>query len=457
VSSNQSRRAFLKRSAALGMAGSAAPFATNLAAIGEAAASVATDYKAIVCVFLYGGNDFANTLVPYDQATYNLYRALRPSLAIPRDSLTSTVLSPQNALPDGVQYALAPTLLKLLPIFNAGKMATVLNIGTLIQPTTKAQYQAANVPLPPKLFSHNDQTAFWQSATTAEGGTSGWGGRMGDLFESGNGSATLTCINARGNVVFLGGKSVSEYSIGLNGPIALNSNSSTLFGSATANAVLRSTITSPRTHMLETDHTRLTKRSVDAFAQVTSALGQAPTLSTYFDVHNFLAAQLRMVARLISVGQQLGLKRQVFFVGQDGHDVHSSLLSNQPLLLDALADALKSFYDATVELGISDKVTTFTASDFGRAIVNNDDGADHGWGSTHFVIGGAVKGKQFYGKSPVYANNGPDDVGQGRLLPSTSVDQYAATLASWFGVSDSEMSTVLPSIGNFASRNVGFV
>ena len=457
MSSDQSRRAFLKRSAALGLAGSAAPFVTNLAAIGEAAASVATDYKALVCIFLYGGNDFANTLVPYDQATYNLYQTLRPNIALARDALTPTVLTPTTALPGAVQYALAPTLASLLPIFNAGKMAAVLNVGTLIQPTTKAQYQASSVPVPPKLFSHNDQQAFFQSAAAAEGADSGWGGRMGDLLQSGNGNATLTCINASGNAVFMTGKTAVQYTVGANGPLAPYSNSSSLFTSVTANTVLRSMVSAPRTHLLESEHTRVTKRSLDAYEQVNGALLTAPTFKTYFDLHNALAVQLNVVARMISVSQQLGAKRQVFFVSQGGYDLHDVLATKQPLLLGVLADALKSFYDTTVELGISDKVTTFTGSDFGRTLVNNDDGSDHGWGSTHFIMGGAVKGKQIYGKSPVYANNGPDDVGQGRLLPTTSVDQYAATLANWFGVTDSQMSTVLPSIGNFSARNLGFV
>ncbi len=457
MTSDQSRRAFLKRSAALGLAGSAAPFVTNLAAIGEAAASVANDYKALVCVFLYGGNDFANTLVPYDQASYNLYQTLRPNIALARDALTPTVLAPTTALPGGVQYALAPTLAKLLPIFNAGKMAAVMNVGTLIQPTTKAQYEATSVPVPPKLFSHNDQQAFFQTAASSEGADSGWGGRMGDLLQSGNGNATLTCINATGNAVFMTGKAAIQYSVGPNGPLAPYSNSSTLFTSATANSVLRSMVTAPRTHMLENEHTRVTKRSLDAYEQVNGALLGAPTFTTYYDLHNALAVQLNVVARMISVSQQLGAKRQVFFVSQGGYDLHSILATKQPLLLGVLADALRSFYDTTVELGIADKVTTFTGSDFGRSIVNNDDGTDHGWGSTHFVMGGAVKGKQLYGKSPVFANNGPDDVGQGRLLPTTSVDQYAATLANWFGIADSQMSTVLPSIGNFSNRNLGFI
>ena len=455
MSSDQSRRAFLKRSAALSLAGTAAPFVTNLAAIGEAAASVATDYKAVVCIFLYGGNDFANTLIPYDPATYGLYQTLRPAIALPRDTLAATVLTPTTALPGAVQYALAPTLAPLLPLFNAGKMAPILNIGTLIQPTTKAQYQAKSVPLPPKLFSHNDQQSYFQ-ASSPEGADSGWGGRMGDLFQSGNGNATLTCINASGNAVFMTGKSVNQYTVSTSGPTALFGNQPTLFTSVTANQVLRTMIAAPRTHLLEGEHTRVTKRSLDAFNDVITALTGGPRIATAFP-SSTLGNQLNVVARMISVSQQLGAKRQVFFVSQGGFDLHSDLASKQPLLLAGVAAAMRAFYDATVELGIADKVTTFTGSDFGRTIVNNNDGSDHGWGSTHFVMGGAVKGKQIYGKSPVYANNGPDDVGQGRLLPTTSVDQYAATLASWFGVTDSQMPTVLPSIANYSTKNLGFV
>ena len=456
MSSDQSRRVFLQRSAALGLAGSAAPFVMNLATIGEAAAAVATDYKALVCVFLHGGNDFANTLTPYDQATYNLYQALRPNIAIPRNDLTATVLKPTKPLPGGVQYALAPTLAPLLPIFNAGKMAAVLNVGTLIQPTTKAQYLAESVPLPPKLFSHNDQVSFFQ-ASSPEGASSGWGGRMGDLLQSGNGNATLTCISVAGNAVYMSGKSTAQYTMGPYGPTSLFGNYPTLLTSATAINVVRSMTTAPRTHILENEHTRVTKRSLDTFEQVSTALAGAPPINTSWDGHNSLSLQLKLVAQMIAVSQQLGTKRQVFYVSIGGFDVHDGLLGRQPLLLTSVTQALKSFYDTTVELGFSDKVTTFTASDFGRTMVNNDDGSDHGWGSTHFVMGGAVKGNQIYGTSPTWANNGPDDVGQGRLLPTTSVDQYAATLASWFGVSDSDMSTVLPYIGNYTTRNLGFV
>ena len=457
--SEQSRRAFLKRSAALGIAGAAAPFVTNLAAIGEAAAATAADYKALVCVFLYGGNDYANTLPPYDSASYALYQAARPTLAHARDALTPTLLTPSAALADGRQYALAPAMLPLVPLFDAGRMAVVLNVGTLVQPTTKAQYTANSVRLPPKLFSHNDQQSYWQ-ASSPEGATSGWGGRLGDLFQSGNGNSTVTCINASGNAVFLSGRTAIQYAVSTSGPIPLLGNSSTLFGSSTAASTLRSLMTGSNTNLLANEHGIVSKRALDTYAMVNTALAGAPASSfPLFPGGNSLSDQLRIVARLISVSQELGAKRQVFFVSIGGFDLHDNLATQHPTLLGNVAAALRAFHDTTETLGIANRVTTFTASDFGRTLQPNDDGSDHGWGSMHFVLGGAVNGRRFYGTPPAIGNNTPDDVGQGRLLPSISVDQYAATLASWFGVSPGSLSTVLPNIGNYnaSSLNLGFV
>lgn len=458
MSIDQSRRAFLKRSAALSAAaGTATPFALNLGAIGEAAAATANDYKALVCIFLYGGNDYGNTVIPYDQPSYDAYARLRGSLALGQSALAPTLLQPTAALAGGRQYALSPDLLPLLPIFDAGKLAVMLNVGTLIEPTTKAQYSAKSVRLPPKLFSHNDQQSFWQ-ASNAEGATSGWGGRMGDLFQSGNGNATLTCINATGSAVFLTGRQAVQYSVSTSGPIPLSANSS-LYGSANASAVLKNLMTGTLSNNLENEHARVTRRSLDTSAQVGSALQGAPAFSTEFGSGNPLADQLRIVARLIAVSQELGAKRQVFFVGLGGFDTHDNLLAQHTPLLQRVAGAMRAFYDVTASLGVADKVTAFTASDFGRTLSVNATGSDHGWGSMHFVMGGAVNGKAIYGTPPVVADNGPDDVGQGRLLPSTSVDQYAATLARWFGVSDSQMASVLPNIGNYnaSSWNIGFV
>jgi uncharacterized protein (DUF1501 family) len=426
----QSRRAFLKRSAALGIAGSAVPFVTRLAAIGEAAAAVTTDYKALVCVFLYGGNDYANTLPPYDQASYNLYQAARSNIALARTALDATVLNPLTALAGGRQYALAPTLAPLLPLFNAGK-----------------------------LFSHNDQQSFWQ-ASNPEGATSGWGGRIGDLFQSGNGSSTLTCINATGNAVFLTGKTAIQYSVGTGGPIALLGNGSSVFGSTTAASTLRRLMTAGQTNIFQNEHARVSKRALDTYAQVNTALAGAPVASfPLFPTPNSLADQLKIVARLISVSSELGARRQVFFVSLGGWDMHDALATGHPTQTALLANAMKAFSDTTKALGVADKVTTFTASDFGRTLQSNDDGSDHGWGSMHFVMGDAVRGQRFYGTPPAIGNNTPDDVGQGCLLPTMAVDQYASTLANWFGVSAGDMPTVLPNIGNYnaSSWNVGFV
>ncbi len=459
MSFDQSRRAFLQRSAALGVAGAASPFVTTLAAIGEAAAATASDYKALVCVFFYGGNDYANTLTPYDQASYDLYARIRPVLAYPRTSLDATVLNPAAgaALAGGRQYALGPGLAPLLPVFNAGKMAVMLNVGTLAQPTTKAQYQARSVPLPPKLFSHNDQQSYWQSSSP-EGARSGWGGRIGDLFQSGNGTSQLTCINAAGNAVFLAGRSAIQYAVSTAGPIQLSGNTS-LFGSSAASIALKSLMTGTQTNVLANEHAKVSKRSIDTNVQVTSALTAAPAFTTVYPTGNSLADQLKIVARMISVSQELGAKRQVFFVSLGGFDLHDNLVAQHPVLLGRIGSAMKAFYDHTVELGIADKVTAFTGSDFGRTLVPNTDGSDHGWGSMHLVVGGAVRGQRFYGTPPVVADNGPDDVGQGRLLPSIAVDQYASTLASWFGVSNTDMTTVLPNMGayNASSWNLGFV
>jgi uncharacterized protein (DUF1501 family) len=453
-----SRRTFLKDSAALGIAASAAPFIGTLADIGAAAAATATDYKALVCVFLFGGNDYANTLVPYDTASYATYSGLRSTIALARADLAATALTPATPLAGGVQYALAPGLAPLLPVFNAGKMAVMLNVGTLIQPTTKAQYLAKSVPLPPKLFSHNDQQSFWQ-ASTPEGARSGWGGRMADLFLVQNSNQTVSAINASGNAVFLTGKTASQYAVTTAGPIALNGNSTTLFGSTAGAAALQSLVGGAQANLFANELARTSSRALTTYSQVSAALAAGPTIATSFPTGNTLADQMKIVARLISVSQELGAKRQVFFVSLGGFDLHSGLVATHPGLIGKVADAMRAFYDTTVELGVANRVTAFTASDFGRTLLSNSSGSDHGWGSMHFVVGGAVNGRNFYGKPPVLADNGPDDVGQGRLLPAISVDQYAATMASWFGVSAADLASVLPYIGNYpaASRNLGFI
>jgi len=455
---DQSRRAFLRRSAALGMAGVAAPFVGSLSAIGEAAAATATDYKALVCVFLYGGNDYANTLTPYDEASYAQYRAARANIAHARDALAATALAPTDGM-GGRQFALNPAMGSLKTLFDQGRAAAVLNVGTLVQPTTRAQYLQNAVRLPPKLFSHNDQQSYFM-ASNPEGATSGWGGRIGDLLQGGNGAASLTCINASGNAVYLTGRSAIQYAVGTGGPIALLNNASSLYGSTAAAATLKSLMTGPAPSLLANEHARVSRRALDTYAQLSGALAGAPASRFgLFPAANGLADQLRMVARMISVSGELGVKRQVFFVSLGGFDLHDNLVAQHGPLMGRVADALKAFHDTTAALGVADRVTSFTASDFGRTLQSNDDGSDHGWGGHHFVVGGAVKGGRLYGTPPAIGSNTPDDVGQGRLVPTVSVDQYAATLASWFGVGAGDMRTVLPNIGNWneSSWNLGFL
>jgi uncharacterized protein (DUF1501 family) len=461
------RRLVLQRAAHLGAMGVAAPMAINLAAIGEAAAFDATDYKALVCVFMFGGNDHANSVVPVDIPNYDLYSAIRGGspgrtrggIAWGRDELTATALTPAGqTLTDNLQYALAPPLAGLKPLFDSGKLAVQLNVGPLIVPLTLAQYQGSNrvlYPLPPKLFSHNDQQSTWQSLSS-EGATVGWGGRLGDLAMSNNGNALLTCISAAGNAVFVSGRNALQYQISPEGAIPINAVKTAPYGSNSVRDALSSLVTQTSANALENEFAIVTRRSIQMEGVVNAALGPV-TLNTAFEANNSLASQLKVVARLIGARNAFGVKRQVFFVSLGGFDNHNALMKDHPALLSRVNAALSAFYQATVELGVADKVTTFTASDFGRTLSSNSDGSDHGWGAHHFVLGGAVRGGRFYGTAPRVSITSDDQVGQGRLLPSTAVDQFSMTLAQWFGVSASEIPGILPNSGNFPAGAPAFL
>ncbi|MGQ3002707.1 MAG: DUF1501 domain-containing protein [Hydrogenophaga sp.] len=475
------RRAFLRRAGQLAFTGAALPTALNLAAMADAAAFNATDYKALVCVFLNGGNDYANTVVNYDTASYDQYSAIRGGganrtaggIALAQAALTPTVLNPTVALPGGKQYALHPAMTGLAGLFNSGVAAVQLNVGPLVAPVTRQQYHGSNrvaYPLPPKLFSHNDQQSVWQSSQP-EGATTGWGGHIGDLALSANTNRVLTCVSVTGNTVFLSGDQALSYQVSTNGAVKISAVNNNVYNSAAVRAAITSLALQTRTHVLENEYNLVTARAVGAESALTSALAAFPATDAPFNAFptaNGLADQLRMVARLIAARTQLGNQRQVFFVSIGGFDLHDNLIGGQATLMDRVSSALTAFYNATAALNVADKVTTFTASDFGRTLSYNGDGSDHGWGSHHFLVGGAVRGKAFYGKAPpVSVGNSTTDandqwhVGQGRLLPSTSVDQYAGTLATWFGVQGAEMSGILPNLGNFNSvdypTNLGFM
>jgi uncharacterized protein (DUF1501 family) len=446
-----SRREFLRRAGALSAMGAAAPWALNLAATAAASAQTAgEDYRALVCIFLYGGNDNHNTIVPYDQATYDQYAAIRTTIALPRADLAATELVPANAWTDGRRMALHPALAPLKTLFDNGRLGVAMNLGTLTREgTTLADYKAQR-GLPPKLFSHNDQQSVWQSSL-AEGASTGWGGRMADLLVSANGdAATFTSISAAGNAVFMSGNSVVQYQVSGGGSIAVN----TVFGSAASTDAVKRLLQRSSTHLFEEEHAAIARRSIAADARVRAAL--AGVAEPAFPASG-LGTQLKIVARLIAARKTLGVKRQVFFVSQGGFDNHDELIEKHPTLLGNVAAAMSAFYAATEAMGVERLVTTFTGADFGRTLANNGDGSDHGWGSHHFVMGGALKPRQWVGALPrMSVQESDDNVGGGRLLPALGVDQHGATLARWMGVGEEQMSTVFPNIGNYTRRDLGW-
>jgi uncharacterized protein (DUF1501 family) len=443
----------------MSMAGAASPFALNLAAIGAASAQTSPAYRAIVCLFFYGGNDHTNTFIPYDQASYDQYFASRDTIAIPRAQLVGTA-APSHP---GREFAFHPALTAFKSHWDAGRLAVVANVGPLVVPTTRAQYQARSVPLPPKLFSHNDQQSVWQAhQPIGEGAKIGWGGRIGDLLMSQNATTLFTCISAGGNAVLLSGQNALQYQVGSSGPVAITAipPTSTLFGSTSAPAAYQSLITGTSPNLFENELRVVTNRSITANQQLSAALPAASTLAPAIPANNNLASQLSVIARIIAARTALGSSRQVFLVSIGGFDNHDVLLTQHVQQLTLVNNAVDAFYSWLVQLGVQNDVTLFTASDFGRTLTSNGDGSDHGWGSHHFVLGGAVQGGNIYGMfhpTTFFANGNPVDIGQGNLVPQLAVDQYAATFARWLGVSDANMPLVLPNVVNFSPRYVSFL
>ncbi len=432
--------------------GTAAPLALSLSSLANASSFTASDYKAVVCIYLYGGNDYANTVVPYDVNSYNLYNSLRPAIALDRASLVNTVLTPSKPLSNGLQFALEPNLLPLMPLFNNNQMSVLLNIGTLVQPTTKAQYLANSVPLPPRLFSHIDQQKFSQSLTNLQ--VSGWGGQLESLLMSANTNSLFSAISASGQALFLTGNSVSQYQVSTNGATAIGALSGSPFGSSSVAGALKSIITTPLNQPLSDQITTCVNRAISAQSTLTSAIGSATPFGSLFPSSNSLASQLQIVARIIKANQTLGTKRQVFFVSLGGFDTHDHITTIHPQLMAQVGDAVSAFQSALSSMGLLPNVFGFTSSDFGRTLTSNGDGTDHGWGSHHFAFGGPITTSKFIGVAPALANNGVDDVGQGRLIPTTAIDQLSMAIGSWMGVSGTDMATVLPNAKNFQALSL---
>jgi uncharacterized protein (DUF1501 family) len=445
------RREFLKTTCCTAAAGFAAASFSRFGMM-NALAQTATDYKALVCIFLFGGNDSNNMVIPYDSAGYASYKSARGGLAIPQNQLL-----PINPPSIGSPFAFHPRFAALQSLFNSQHLAVLANVGTLIQPTTPAQFQSGGAPLPINLFSHSDQEAQMQTAIFDKVSDTGWAGRMADKIQASYGGNFPIIISLAGTNVFCEG--VVAQAIQSNGnPTQLLHG---YYGDAESNArfgALQSLLTFDTGLTLIQAANSTTGNAIQNGQTLATALASGTPLATQFPQNSYFASQLQQVAKIIQVRSALGLARQIFFVSMGGFDTHTNQLSQQDSLFNDLNQSLSAFYQATLEMGVASNVTTFTLSDFGRTYSPNSTGTDHAWGSHHLVMGGAVKGGDFYGKFPALAVNGPDDAtGQGRWVPSTSLDQYAATLASWFGVAATDLPSILPNLGNFASPTLGIM
>ena len=492
---NAERRRFLRTASVVSgsVGAAAAPFALNLASLGTAVAQTAgfADYKAIVCLFFYGGNDSSHMVLRTDALSFNEYTRLRSvapeSIALKAPG-TPVVPGAALASPDrlgGVRaitptftagvagstdnspftYALHPSMPEVATLFAAKRLAILANAGPLVVPLTRDDYVKNVKPRPKALGSHNDQQSTWQ-ALGPEGVKIGWGGHLGDLVASSNSNTVFTSISVSGNAVFSAGQTVFQYQVGSGGATQIGGLSGTLFGSTTASANLKSIVTATNQHLFANEYGAIVKRSVDAQAAFQSAYNASTVVvptqytqpSTNALANNGLAAQLQTVARIIGARSGLGAKRQVFFVSMGGFDTHDGQNMNQADLLARISHALGYFDTALAGMAGGDmrnNVTLFTASDFGRTLTSNGDGTDHGWGSHHFVSGGAVNGGDIYGRFPQFGLN-LNDSANNAYLPVTSVDTIGSTLGKWFGALPSELDTVFPNLVNFP-RDLGFL
>lgn len=488
-----SRRDFIRR-AACAAVGTVAMTSTirNLRLMNAAMAQTnITDYKALVCIFLQGGNDANNLIIPTIASEYNNYAAIRtPVLAIPQSALLG-LMNGTNAYVDsaGHSYGLHPSCPELQTLFGEGKLAALFNTGTLVYPVTRAQY-LAGMNKPPQLFSHADQQSQWQTALPDQPPTTGWGGRCADLLNAVQPNAPISLmVSLAGANTFEVGNIVSQYSVSTSGAISLAMPSSPAGGANTNRLpTLMNLLGLPYNNLQAKAYAGVAEHAINTGALLNNAISATagtnywtnafpakitpPTGGTAFT--SSLSPQLQMIARLIAAGSTaapsgFGMKRQIFFCQVGGYDLHAGqtnynaatpnnvLLGSHTNLLAELSQSMYAFQRAMEQLGLANNVTSFTASDFGRTFPCNGQGSDHGWGSHHLILGGAVKGRKTYGQFPTLTVNGPNDTSTGRWIPTTAIDQYFATLASWFGVDSANLATAFPNLGRFAAANLGFI
>ena len=407
-----------------------------------------TDYKALVCIFLLGGNDAYNMLVPQTQPLYDLYSAARLNLAVPKAQLIAL----NGTAMDGAAYGAHPQMSELAGLYNNGHAALLANVGSLLHPTTKADYTSGRVP--PRLFSHNDQQDQWQTAHADASEITGWAGRAADMFSGVNGSSELPMnISIAGANTLQRGAATSAFAMAASGAQTLDGLDP---GAGSLRAAFDQVRLLGQTHAYSAGYASVLDRGIRLNALLDSLLKTQPAPATAFPATP-LGNQLKAVARLIGIRTQLSMKRQIFFVSMGGFDTHDAQTGDQPNLFTRLSQGLKAFYDATVELGVATSVTSFTASDFGRSLTTNGKGTDHGWSSHQWIVGGAVNGARIYGQPPSLQADGADDTQGGRFIPSSSVDQYGATLMRWMNISDSNLDLVFPNLNRFGARDLGFM
>lgn len=477
------RRSFLRSGAYVG-AGAAAASLTirDLRLINSAMATqpALSGYKALVCVFLAGGNDSNNWIVPTEQSTFDQYTAIRGNLALPQSSLLplyqSGTSGPLYTDADNHNYGFHPACPNLQTLFGEDKVAIVFNVGTIVRPTSKAQYNSGLAAYrPPQLFSHSDQVTQWQTSIPDAPPSTGWGGRVADLVNSAASNPPTSIsmsVSVSGANTFEVGNLIAQYQVSTTGAVVL-AGDTLMTGSGARSRVLQTINGLSSVNLQRTAIADVTKNAIAKGDLLNNNISD--TVSDLFWPVAFpnttLGNQLKMVARLIQARgpSKFNMKRQIFFTSLGGYDTHTSQISvngtDQPLnpagahygLLKQVNDAMYAFQRAMEFLGESNNVTSFTASDFSRTLPTNGQGSDHGWGSHHIIMGGAVKGGQTYGKLPVFAINGPDDTGLGRWIPTLSVDQHAATLAKWFGVDSSELGDIFPNLSRFSTPDIGFM
>jgi uncharacterized protein (DUF1501 family) len=418
----------------------------------NAMAQTTSNYKALVCVFLFGGNDSNNLIVPNSTAGYQQYSKVRSNLALPQNQLL-----PVTATTGNTPYGFHPRFTELQQLFTQKKLAVVANVGTLVRPLTRAQYRSG-AAVPSNLFSHSDQQSEWQTAVPQGNGKTGWGGRLADavaVLNPPNGFPTA--VSVAGNSMFVNGQSTTPTAIQPGSTSSLSGSD----GSAAANArdaAFSQILALDQGITLMAAAGQITRRGLDIAQVLKSVLSGNTSITTPFP-NTSLGQELLQVAKVIQARSALGLNRQIFFCSLGGFDTHTNQLPDQDNLFLQLSQALGAFYSATVELGVAPQVTTFTESDFGRTFQpSSGAGTDHAWGSHHLVMGGSVTGGDVYGSFPALALGGPDDaIDRGVWIPSTALDQYGATLASWFGLDAASLPTIFPNLANFTKANLGFV